>query len=114
MAITAMSEAIEPASEGEFAAAISKVLRFGETFELPTPKLSAALEIYGEHLADLPAAVLAEAVRKTLSGWTWGNRLPFPGDIRRNADTIMDGWKIMLMRLQVVERRIRSEARTHG
>lgn len=44
---------------------------------------------YRAGLADVPAKLLTIAIQRAIASWTWGNRLPMPGDLRK---LITDDW----------------------
>lgn len=81
-----------PADHTETAVIIRDLIQFAADFGLiaaPT-RIEGMIANYRETLADLPADLLALAVRRIKRDWKWGNRAPLPGDIR---DAISSDWR---------------------
>lgn len=85
--------AIQPAASDEaFAVALDELLRFARAFNVALPArretdsrapVTVITEIYRQAMDDLPEDLIVLAVRRAVKTWTWGNRLPMPGDLRK-------------------------------
>lgn len=86
---------------------------FAQAFDLVLGDVEGALEIYAQDLSDLPGPVLIAAFKRLRSRWRYRS-MPKPGDIRAEAEKVMEGWTITRLRLETVARKMRMEARKNG
>lgn len=81
--IWGLASLLEPASVEALAIALDKLLTFARAFNVPVSDRVTVAAIYRDALADLPSDLVVEAVTRATRDWTWGNRLPMPGDLRK-------------------------------
>ena len=74
--------ALTPASGKEFMVAMGLLGDFAVTFGLTDGDLKAAQSYYRDALCDLPADLLAVAIKRTTANWRFGRMMPLPADIR--------------------------------
>lgn len=98
-----------PATVQEYARAMMALIEFGGAFGVPCGSPEAVQAIYRETLADLPAELLHRAVARIKSGWTWGNRMPFPAEIRA---TVADDLAVLRSNLAKARIALRKPAET--
>ena len=112
MAITALSDAAKPASPQQMAVLVGHIRHFGQLFGLiqfSEDDAEAVWTIYRQDLDDLPFAVLIEAFARLRRSWRWKS-LPKPGDIRAEAEKLMEGWTTARLRLETAARKLRQSA----
>lgn len=71
-----------PAGTEAFAIAMDRLLEFAFAFGVKVPDRAALVTIYRDALR-LPSDLLDLAVTRAIGSWTWGNRLPMPGELRQ-------------------------------
>lgn len=84
--ISGLASLLEPASVEALAIALDRLLAFARAFNVPVSDRATVLAIYRDTLADLPSDLIVEAVGRATRNWTWGNRLPMPGDLRKTIE----------------------------
>jgi hypothetical protein len=112
--VAAAEEQIRPANQKEFAVSMLPLIEWVQRFEVvplePTEKeggrpgkrqeqIAEIVRGYRQDLSDLPADLLAIAVKRTLEGYRY-RKLPMPGDIRMRADEQLSERRFLLMRLK--------------
>lgn len=100
-AISALSEALEPGGPEPIEVVVKRMLVLHEALamKMDDGQLKAMATLYRASLGDIPGNVLLHAFSAVAKGWRYRN-LPTPGDIRREADAIMEGWRLAKMRLE--------------
>jgi len=104
-AIDAQQALLEPADIKAFAVLVAKIFEFARTFGLANPDTEAATKFYREALSDLPPDLLQRAVSDVVREWKWGNKIPLPADIRNQVEAELTARKVMLVRLEMAEKR---------
>lgn len=70
-----------PVSEEAFCVAMDSLVTFAVAYNVSTPEIESTIKIYASTVGHLPEDLLALAVERTVRHWTWGNRLPMPGEL---------------------------------
>jgi hypothetical protein len=83
------------------AVALRKLIDFARAFNIPTPSLETAMKIYTEQLADLPSDLLVAGVDRVMGSYQWGNRLPFPHEIRATVSDDIGARRLTMSRLRL-------------
>lgn len=73
---------IEPADIKARAVVLKGLLDMARAFNIPVPDAKAASDAYLDGLASLPLDLLELAVARVRASWTWGMRLPLPGEVK--------------------------------
>lgn len=105
-ALTAeLTQAMHPATVQQYAQNMMKLIEFAGAFGLPCGDPKSAQAIYRETLADLPADLLALAITRLKSAWTWGNRMPFPAELRAMVADDLAARRSLLAKAQIAARK---------
>lgn len=101
-AICELTVGLRPATTEDYARAMLALIEFVAAFGVPCPDPATVQSIYRETLADLPADLLTTAIARIKTNWTWGNRMPFPAEIRATVADDLSRRKLMLSHAEMV------------
>lgn len=80
--ISRLQTQMQPASPQEYVRAMTKLIEFVTAFGISCGDAATVQKIYREKLGDLPGDLLQTAIDRITATWQWGNRMPFPAEIR--------------------------------
>lgn len=100
-ALAAARSQLAPASYAEFAGQVLRVFTFAKAIGVVVPNVSEATQVYTETLRDIPLDLLTLAVDRIRKGYTYGMRLPLPGEIRSQVSEELAARKLLVSRLNL-------------
>jgi len=105
-----VDRALAPATPEMWARVSDRLTVFTMAFNIATPNLVAAINLYKLAMADLPADLLASAFNSTIKSWKWHNAMPTPAEILAHVSEEMGERKRFQATLNQALRRADLEA----
>lgn len=101
---TAITAALMPPTEAQFTQALEAIWTTPAMFgiKLEPGQIAGATTIYRQVLSELPLDLLDEAIKRTISNWTYRN-LPMPAEIRNHVTEELSRRRLIQTRIKIAE-----------